>query len=1068
MQSRKVLRFFSILVLIGFSVFAQSPVVITGVITDESGEPLAGANVMIKSLMLGAATNVEGKYQFIIPASKVSTEPVILETSFIGYKSQSASITLDEAEIVQNFTLSIDVLKMDEVVVTGFGVGVQKEKLGVAIPKVGGGTIVGSDEGNVVSALHGKVANVEVTSSSGEPGAATYIRIRGANSITGGTQPLFVVDGSPVNNESFIGDGLLGHDGVTEMNRASDINPEDIESMEILKGPAASAIYGSRAANGVVLITTKKGRPGRVQLSYKTSYSWDQVNQTQDLQSRWGQGVDGEYAEGAPWSWGPKLGANVPVYDHEREMFQTGHIFENNLAISGGNDWTTYFLSLGSYDQDGWIKGNSGYKKYTFRLNASQVITEKLKVSGNFAFSDVSADRIQRGSNTSGLLLGGWRTPPDFNNADYLTSEGYHRSYRDPNPTTEAGSRGYDNPFWIVYKQVNTSDVGRAFGNIKIDYDPLKWIHLNYTLGHDYSSDERRTVFPIGSSSYPDGRVTREIFNYAETDGHFTGEATRFFKPADMRVNLLLGHQWNQRKLAMFTVFGEQMGASGFNQLDNTTSYTPDEYEYLVRDESYFGLLSMDLLNQLYLSAALRNDGSSTFGKSKKRHNYPKGSAAWEFTQLTPFEKTKDYLSFGKLRLAYGEAGQQPDEYEWITAYTTNIITDSYIMPVDGNSPFAYGFSGFHSYYVRGNEDILPQRSKEWETGIDLAFWNNRIGLGFTYYDSKTEDIIYDMPVAPSTGYQRQLKNGGTISNRGVELNLDFQPISKKNFKWDVGLVWARNKNRVVSLDGAEFIFIQGFETSCYAQEGLPMSIFRGPDWVRFGRGSLVTDADGNRVNIDEAYSGWSEGDMYIAEDGYPLKDPQNRVIGDPNPDWTGGIRNTFTLFNKITISSLIDIKQGGDVYNGTRGALYYFGIHKDTDIENKNLEGEMARGKRYTFQGKGPGAGTEVFLDQDSWYGFGLGNSFLGPNSQFVEDGSYVKLREISVSYKFKHPRLTYWTGLSDIDIRLSGRNLLTWTDYTGIDPETNISGNENWRGLDYFNNPQIRSYILTLRFNY
>jgi TonB-linked SusC/RagA family outer membrane protein len=1053
----------------GTAASGQDGTALSGRVTDENGRPLVAANVMIRSLRLGAVTDVEGYYRFEVPVSVAAAGTVELEVSYIGYKKATARIALGETRsVVRDFPLAADVLKMDEVVVTGFGVGVEKEKLGVTIAKVGGSDLVNSDEGNVVSALHGKVANVEVTSQSGEPGAASYIRIRGANSITGGTQPLFVVDGSPINNESVFGDNTLGHDGVYEMKRASDVNPEDIESIEILKGPAASAIYGSRAANGVVMVSTKKGKSGRARLSYKTSYSWDQVDKTQPLQTRWGQGVDGEYYDTAPWSWGPRLGAGVPVYNHEKDLFETGHVFENNVSVSGGNERTAYYLSLGSYNQNGFIKGRSDYQRYAARLNASQFINDRLRLSGNFSFNDVTADRIQRGSNVSGLLLGAWRTPPDFDNRTYLSPEGYHRSYRLPNPTTEEGSRGYDNPFFVVNRQINSSKVGRAFGNIKLDYDPVRWIHLNYTLGNDYSSDERRTLFPKGSSSYPDGRIAREMFNIVETDGHFTAEATRVFQPANLRLNVLLGHQWNQRRFEQFSVFGEQIGASGFDQLDNVSTSLPNEYEELVRDESFFGVTSIDLFKQLYLSAGLRNDGSSTFGKSRKRHWYPKGSAAWEFTQLGMFRKNGSALDFGKLRFAYGEAGQQPDPYLTITAYSTDIYTDSWIQPNGGLTPFAYGYPGFHSTFIRGNNDILPQRSKEWESGIDLGFFGGRLGLGATVYDNRTEDVIYQFPVPTSTGYLQQLKNGGLITNKGLELNLDVRPVSTSNFQWDLGLVWGKNKNRVERLDGADFIFLQGFETSCYAQQGYAMSIFRGADFVRFGRGCTVTDASGNAVSIDDAYTGWKKGDLYIAEDGFPLQDPEDRVIGDPNPDWTGSIRNSFRLFNKLTVSALVDIKRGGDVYNGTKGALIYFGTHESTDIENPDLQGNMARGKQHTFKGAGPGAGTNVFLDQNTWYAFGLGNSFNGPDAQFVEDGSYVKLREVAVSYNLRHPALTRWTGLSDIDIRVSGRNLVTWTKYTGIDPETNISGNENWRGLDYFNNPQTRSCVFTLRLNY
>ena len=341
---RKVMIFVCLLALIPIRAFALEQIVLAGQVTDKAGMPLVGANVHILDRPLGTATDADGYFRFVVPQTLLDQD-VSLRASFIGYRSVTARLMLKHGLNERDFVLAIDVLQSEELVVTAMGMSVAKEKLGVTIDKISPQEIANSDESNLVSALSGKVANVEVTSSSGEPGAGAYLRIRGINSITGGTQPLFIVDGSPINNQSIFGANRsldLAVDGVTQQNRASDINPEDIESIEILKGAAAAAMYGSRAANGVVLVSTKSGMPGRARISYKLSYSFDEMNKTIPLQRRYGQGSGGVFDANFPGSWGPDLQTEgIPTYDHANEIFETGHKFENNLSISGGNDRTT-------------------------------------------------------------------------------------------------------------------------------------------------------------------------------------------------------------------------------------------------------------------------------------------------------------------------------------------------------------------------------------------------------------------------------------------------------------------------------------------------------------------------------------------------------------------------------------------------------------------------------------------------------------------------------------------------------------------------------------------------------
>jgi TonB-linked SusC/RagA family outer membrane protein len=1029
----------------------QEGLTISGKVTDAAGNPLPGANVTLAGFNLGSSTDTEGNYSFRVPNDRVNGQSANLTASFIGYRSKSTRITLSGDAMTQSFSLPQDILGLGEVVVMGYGEERNKEKLGVTIAKVEPTLITQTNEVNVVQALSAQVSNVEVTASSGDPGSSSYLRIRGAHSITGGTQPLFVVDGIPVSNQTF-GNTTGGAGGA--QNRTVDINPEDVASMEILKGAAASAAYGSRAANGVVLITTKRGRPGKVNVSYKMSYSFDELNRRIPLQTRFGQGSGGVASTTAVAAFGPELTADTPVFDHYDEIYEMGHQFENVLTFSGGNEYTSYFLSGGRVVQNGITIGEADYVRNNVRLNASQRILNNLTVGGNLAYTNSQQDRIQVNSNTAGLMLGALRTPPDFDNSNYLTPEGFHRSYRVQNPTTLAGSRGYDNPFFVLYNHTAYSNVDRLIGNIDVDWDPLPWLNVHYTLGSDFYNDNRRTVLPLGNSSVPNGQVAREEFFNQIVDHNLVVRASRQLNP-NIAYTFSLGQNLNRSDLRSYQVTGTQITVDGFNQLDGTITLTPNEFEAIVHTEGYFGQLTVDMYDQLYLTASLRNDGASTFGKSDPRHWYPKASAAWDFSKFGGIRNKISFLNFGKIRAAYGEAGVQPDPYSTNSIYFTGNLGEGW-GPV--LSTRYSGFGGYVSGANKGQDNIKPERTKETEVGIDLAFWNERLFFNTTYYNALTTDALIQLPLARTTGYVNQLQNAAEIRNEGVEMSLQIFPVRTRDFEWDAQAIWGRNNNRVIDLSGAGVVGLSGFAgIATFAIEGQPYSVIRGVDYVRFGRGSVVSG-----VNIDQTYPDAPKGALYIAADGYPVIDAEQRVIGDPNPDWTGSIRNTFTFFRKFKVSALIDVKHGGEMWNGTAGALYQFGTHKDTEIR-----GQMrVFGQNYfeNQQVAGPGAGKEVVIDQ-TWFQ-NKGSGFL-VNSPFIEDAGYVKLREIALSYNL-NTGFVKSLGLSDIDVRVSGRNLHTWTDYKGIDPETNLTGTSSGRGLEYFNNPYFRSYAVSFRLNY
>ena len=1068
------------------TLWAQEPAVVTGRVTNAAGAPENAVLVRIDALNVGTTTSADGTYRLVVPASRVRAgQQVTITASRVGLASQSRALTLNPgAQLTQNFTLGADVLQLEALVATGQGTVQERRAVASTINSVSGQAIENSQEDNVVAALAGKAPNVTVTSSSGDPGTGAYITIRGTKTITGDTQPLFVVDGVPMDNSSITIESPETSTGT--QNRAADINPADIESVEILKGAAAAAIYGSRAANGVVLITTKSGRRGSTRISFKTSLQTDEVNQNIPLQTRYGQGVvdlanpSVNISPTNVRSWGPELAAGVPVYNHADELYENGNAWENSLTLSGGSDRTTYFLSLGSLNHEGVLKGNSAYDRYTVRLKGDHSFTDKLRIGGNFAYTRSAGDLIQTGSNTSGVQLGALRTPPEFNNCRseaeggfpgkcWLDSRGFQFSYRTPNPASLTTPRGFDNPFWVLNEIPNTSEVGRFFGNINLEYQALSWLNVSYVLGADYANDARLTVFPKSSSDFPDGRLVRADLRTEQYD-HSLLATANYGLGSLVTGSVTVGQNLNQQEFHRYQVNGSNL-IFGTDQLDFTITQLPNEFRSRIRTDGYFVQGTADIADRLFLTAAVRADGSSTFGGDDQRFLYPKVSAAYDFSTISFFDR---FLDFGKLRAAYGVAGTQPPVFSNVTGFQTLTFYDSWLTP-NGLYSIYGGSEGVVSNSILGNTNIEPERTSEFEAGIDLAFLDSRVALGVTYYDSRTRDAIIPVNVAPSTGYRFSYENAAAFDNKGWEVTLDLNPVQRENVSWTLGLQWGTNDGCVRSLAETQEYGLNGFTsstsslvapetdengniTTCY-----DYGVLYGLDWVRFGRGTVV---GGN--NIDTAFPNARAGDLYINAAGFPVRDNQLRVVGDPNPDWTGSIRSSLTLFNNLQLSGLLDIKHGGEMWNGTRGALYSYGTHADTEPWHGTGQTGVIFGQNY-FENEGvagPGAGTAVTLNYATWGFLGQGNGFNGPMAMFVEDAGYVKLRDITLSYTLDQPFVKRY-GFSSIELTASGRNLKTWTDYTGIDPESNLTGQSLGRGLDYFNNPRTRSFVFGVTLN-
>ena len=1077
---KKLLQSLFLLLFIAFHAIAQERVVTGTVTAKEDGLPLPGVSVIVIGTNIGTQTGADGKFRISVPAGSNT-----LRISFIGYSEQA--INIGSTNNI-NVSLVTDTRLLGEIVVTALGLEVNKDRLATSQSTVKGESLSKSGETNLLTGLSGKASGVQVVRSGGDPGAGSYIQIRGQSTITGSTQPLFVIDGVPVSNSN-LGSGTAG---AVQQSRMNDINPADIESMEILKGAAAGALWGTRAANGVIIITTKKGKSnsGRLNVSLNTTYSIDELNRQVPLQTSFGQGTGGRYNFTSSRSWGDKIadrmgGTDVPsgaayfllpdgtkrfavangtaanthggkqskeVFDHATDLFDKGYFLDNTLALSGRDEKSAFYLSLSNLDQNGTLVAGSDYHRRSARLNAERNFGDRVRLSGGLTFSNVKSDRAQQGSNISGIFLGGLRTSPDFNSkvyeGTYVNAAGEFFPNRQVSYRNKLGANtnsGYDNPFWILNRIENNSRVNRFLGNFEGRFDATSWLQFTARTGVDTYGDYRQENFPVLSASFPGGSLTIQEISELQFNSDVFGRATR--KITDkIGFTGLLGFNYNNRE---FTNTGATarnfiLPDSPFDLGNSAASARfPFNSNSTIRTTAGYSQLTFDLYDQLYLDFTGRAENASTFANT---FFYPSASLAWQFTALDLF-KDKSTLSFGKLRASYGEVGVQPSPYRGQTYFTSAAFGESYGPALDASSD-TYG-GGYVRSSLQGNPNIEPERKTEFELGSDLRFFDDKLSLSGTFYKNRTKGAIFGIAVPATTGFTQRNDNAAEIKNTGVEVDLGLQLMNNSAFSWNASANWSTNKNEVVSLKGVKSFFLNGFAgTSSRAVEGQPLGVLWGTDFDRDASGKLVLDAN-----------------------GFPVAAPSESVLADPNPDWQAGITNTFR-YKGIGLSVLIDHVQGGQVWNGTRGALVTFGTAALTGNESVApsilrtysggtiASGTTFRGNISDF-GAGPVALTEAYYAS-------IGGGFGPVATQFMEDATRTRLREIALSYSLTGNKFRSVSRLQSIDFTVTGRNLGLWTDYTGIDPETNLTGPSNGRGLDYFNNPSTRSFLFSVKINY
>jgi len=1074
------------------SVMAQERTLSGKVTAEETGTPIPGVNVILKGTTVGTVSDIDGNYKLNVPADGGT-----LVYSFIGLATEEVRIG---SQSVIDMLMTADIKQLTEVVVTAVGIESDKATLGFSIQTVEAEEMQGSLETNMVSALNQKAAGVMVYQSAGSPGASASIRIRGNTSVSLTNNPLFVVDGVPIDN-SEIGNGT---GNVDQSNRAIDINPNDIASLTVLKGPAATVLYGIRAANGAIIVTTKRGKKGKPKVTFNTNYASSQVNKLPEQNTMYSQGdfTGGVLTYKDPstrtgFSWGPAIsdlefatdpnhpnapgagafdeegnyvydnngflvpkgtGNGMPAnsYDNPGNFYVTGHSTDNNLSISGGNDVIDYYVSTGFLKQSGVVP-NANWQRISVLGKVSARITDDLKIGFQANYVNSGGDRIQRGSNVSGVQLGLMRNTPTFDAANgytdgreavkdesvYVLPDGTQRSYR---------HGVYDNAFWTAARNPYSDNVNRIIGNVNASWRATPWMTISYKLGLDTYSDSRISAMDIASSNAPLGSVTQQDINNTDVNSDLLFLFNTEFGQ-DWSLSGTLGTNFWSSRYTSRTATGSTLGAQGFYHISNGTNITAGEA--IAEKEIYgvFGDVRVSYKNFLFLNAAARQDWSSSLPKDNNSFLYPAFSVGWTFTENLGLA-TNPIFSYGKLRASWGKVGNDAPIYSTTTPYYSAFIGgDGFI---DGIGFPAFGVNAFERSNALGNPNLAAELTTTMEFGGEFKFWQGRIGLDVTYYDSETNGQVLDVDLAPSTGFSAVTKNAGKITNKGWEIMFDFNPINAGDFSWNMNANFTMYETIVEELDpsiSAEGgIALAGFtSTTSRVIAGEPYGVIYGNRYERVEEGEL-------------------EGSLVIGTDGWPIADPSQGAIGNPNPDYLVGWRNTFS-WKGISLTALLDFRQGGQMWNGTSGVMSYMGMTKETQ-DDRNIRGYVYDGYVNTGTDEAPiweknatpvdFANPANGLGGNKWVRYGFGYS-----ENEIEDASWVRLRELGLSYTFPSTVLDKMR-LSNLSISLIARNLYLNTSYSGIDPEANLTGVTNGFGLEYFGMPNTKSYAVNLNISF
>lgn len=1045
----KKFTFILLCLVIGIStVVAQNTKVAGSVISADDGLPVIGASIVVKGTMVGTVTDYDGNFTLEVPSNGK-----VLIVSYVGMLTQEVPVSPNVRVVLKS-----DTQNLDEVVVTAMGISKEKKALGYAVQDVKGEKLTQAANSNLAGALQGKVSGLDIKPSSGMPGASSQITIRGARSFSGDNTPLYVIDGMPVTSTPDVDTDLQNNGSVSGAdfaNRAVDIDPNDIESINILKGQAASALYGIRASNGVIVITTKSGKglaKGKPQISFSSNLSFDVIGRLPEFQKTYAQGASGKYSPTNSLSWGPKItdlpndptyGGNTSnaytkeygnhegmyyqpqraaagldpwttpqAYDNAKDFFDTGVTWSNSINVAQALDKSSYSVSLGNTHQDGIIP-STGMDRYNVKVSAETKLHDNWTTGFIGNYITTAIDKAVTSGN--GLLRTVYSAPPSYDLAGIP-------SHIAGDPYTQNSFRGaFDQAYWAMDNNKFTENTNRFFGNAYANYKTKfgttdHTLNVRYMFGVDSYTTDYVDSYGYGSNT---GGGKGQIENYGWTNATYNSLLTINYDwniNEDWGLNVVAGNEVIQSNRGKYYEYGTGYNFPGWNHIDNATTQSTSSEHWKKRTVGFFGNVSASYKNMLYLTVTGRQDYVSSMPRGNRAFFYPSVSAGFILTELDALKN--DVVNHAKIRASYAEVGQAGDFRE-----------NFYSVPTYGGgfyslTPILYpinGSNGYTPYYKIYDPNLKPQNTRSYELGTDLSFFDNLVTLNYTFSRQNVKDQIFDVPLASSTGAGKLVTNGGKLHTNVHEITLSFNPIRTRDINWDFGFNWTKMDNYVDELAlGVENISLGGYVTpQVRAAAGEKYPVIYGVGYKR--------DANGNRL---------------VDENGLPIAG-EAQVIGKVSPDFIMGFNTTLRLWD-CTISAVLDWKQGGQMYSRTSGLADYYGVSKRTE----NREGTIIF-DGYKEDGTKNDIGITGANAQQEYYSI-LNNI----DESSIYDNSFIKLREVAVSYP------VFKSNWMQVTLNVFARNVLIWAQVPDLDPEAS-QGNNNMSGaFEDYSMPQTASY--------
>lgn len=1009
---------------------------ISGRVTSADGEALSNVTVIVQGTNRAVKTNPDGTFSIqAAPGEKLI---------FRSIGSKEVLKVVGDGTVYNVVLESSDEL-LEEVVVTAMGIKKEKKALGYAVQDLNANELMKNKTANVVNSLAGKIAGVNVTQTSGSAGAGAQIILRGGTSLERDNQPLFVVDGVIYDNSTVIG-GNSGFDGMqsvssTNSNRVMDINPEDIENVSVLKGPAAAALYGSRAAAGAVIITTKKGKEGRAEVSFSTKAGNNWVNRFPEQQGKYKRGFynnAGTLNDYTTQSWGEAFGPNETIYNNIENFFQHSTVYDHNVSLAGGNANSTFYLSASRFDQKGIIP-NTGYDKTTFRFNGDQKYG-KLTLGANVAYSLANTDKTLTSaglynSGGTGAMTSVYRWSRNDDMRVYLNPDGSkYRMFEG----RQALEDDVENPYWIINRNNLNDNTERITGNINASFKITDWWDVVYRVGMDSYLTKNQTI--IGAQGavkklWQNGMMSESDFKYNYWSSNLMSNFNK--RVGDFDLGGLVGYFAEQTKTTNNRRMGYDFVIDNFYSFENIVD-ADEIFSVNHSTKRLFGLygeLRASYKDMLYLNVTGRNDWSSTLPVENRSYFYPSVGGSFVFSELM---KDVSWLSFGKLRASWARVGKDAAPY----------VTNTYLW---APGEMLGGFIGSGNSWTRGNPYLKQETTSSFEVGAELRFFGGRLNLDYAYYTNNSYDQILSPRLGQSTGYIFVSVNGGDIYNKGMELSISGKPVVNKNFTWESTINMSRNKGTVDNLlPGVKILYVTDVQVG-----NAKAASFNGGSFMGISGSKWSRTADG-RVILD-------------ANTGMPTSDNLTTYnIGNREPKLTGGFNNSFTYKN-LNLSFLLDFRIGGDIYNGTDYFMTINGMSKRTENrESLTVAGAVRTGgtnaepiyedRTYTFEADQfyningvQTSGRKII--QDYWSDY-----FARESANFMVNTNWLRLRAISLSYDLSGQWFKS-AGLSKIikgaTATLTGSNLFLLTNYKGMDPETSAAGSgvvgSSSVGIDY-----------------